>query len=90
MYGGKVEPSTNTAIKLNLNGVKKISKERVLIELFKILDLKNFTLLNENKDLKEIFNLIFPEFDNLQRLDRLSKIFNHSQLNRNLLLATLL
>ena len=90
MYGGKIEPSTNTAIKLNLNEIKKISKERVLIELFKILDLNNFTTLNESKDLKEIFNLIFPEFENLQRLIRLNKILNHSQLNRNLLLAALL
>ena len=90
MYGGKIEPSTNAAIKLNLNEIKKISKERVLIELFKILDLNNFTTLNESKDLKEIFNLIFPEFENLQRLIRLNKILNHSQLNRNLLLAALL
>jgi len=90
MYDAKVETSTNNAIKLNLNGIKKISKERVLVELYKILKLKNFMMLNESSNLKEIFNLIFPEFENLQRLDRLNKICNHSQLNRNLILATLL
>ena len=90
MYDTKVETSTNNAIKLNLNGIKKISKERVLVELYKILKLKNFMMLNESSNLKEIFNLIFPEFENLQRLDRLNKICNHSQLNRNLILATLL
>ena len=90
MYDTKVETSTNNAIKLNLNGIKKISKERVLVELYKILKLKNFMMLNESSNLKEIFNLIFPEFENLQRLDRLNKICNHSQLNINLILATLL
>ena len=73
MYDAKVEPSTSSAIKQNLNGVKKISKERILIELFKILELKNFTNINESNDLKEIFIQIFPEFENLNRLDRLKK-----------------
>tara|TARA_B100000963_G_scaffold206587_1_gene179912 strand:+ start:1472 stop:2734 length:1263 start_codon:yes stop_codon:yes gene_type:complete len=90
MYNGKIEPTTNNAIKQNLNGVKKISKERILIELYKILDLKNFIKLNENSFLKEIFSLIFPEFENLERLNRLIKIFNHSKINRDLLLAVLL
>ena len=90
MYDSKIEPTTNKAIKLNLDGVKKISKERILVELYKILDLKNFIMINDGKDLKEIFNLIFPEFGNFERLDRLKKICNHLQLNRILLLATLL
>tara|TARA_B100001057_G_scaffold425292_1_gene448628 strand:- start:355 stop:1617 length:1263 start_codon:yes stop_codon:yes gene_type:complete len=90
MYGHKVEQSTNNAIKLNLNGVKKISKERILVELYKILDLKNFMILNKNDELKKIFILIFPEFENLERLDRLNKIYDFSQVNRNLLLAALL
>ena len=90
MYNSKVEPTTNAAIKQNLNGIKKISKERVLIELFKILDLKNFINLNENSYLKEIFSLIFPEFDNLKRLERLTKICDHTQISKELLLAILL
>ena len=90
MYNNKIEPTTNDAIKQNLNGIKKISKERILIELYKILDLKNFTNLNESAYLKEIFTLVFPEFDNLKRLDRLKKICNHSQINKDLLLAVLL
>ena len=90
MYNGKIEPTTNNAIKQNLNGIKKISKERILIELYKILDLKNFINLNENSYLKEIFSLIFPEFENLERLNRLIKILKHSQINKELLLAVLL
>ena len=34
MYNSKVEPTSSQAIKLNLNGIKKISKERILVELF--------------------------------------------------------
>ena len=46
--------------------------------------------LNENENLKEIFNLIFPEFENLKRLSKLKKISNNLKINRSLLLATLL
>jgi tRNA nucleotidyltransferase/poly(A) polymerase len=90
MYNTKIEPTTNNVIKQNLNGIKNISKERILIELYKILDLKNFMYLNESPQLKEIFCLIFPEFSNLKRLERLTKIFNYSKINRSLLLAALL
>ena len=90
MYDTNVESTTNAAVKLNLNGIKKISKERILVELFKILDLKDFTKLNQSTDLKEIFILIFPEFQHLSRLDRVLEICDYSHLDRNLLLALLL
>ena len=90
MYDFELEPTTCKAIKLNLNGVKKLSKERILIELYKILDLKNFMNLNQSTDLKEIFTLIFPEFKNLRRLERLIKICEYSQVSKSLLLAILL
>jgi len=90
MYDSKVELSTINAIKQNLDGIKKISKERILIELYKILDLKNFINFNESTHLKEIFSLIFPEFENLKRLERLVKICDYTQVNKELLLAVLL
>ena len=34
--------------------------------------------------------MIFPEFENLRRLERLKKIFNYSKISKNLLLASLL
>jgi len=40
MYDIVVEPTTSDAIKQNLDGIQKISKERILIELLKILSLK--------------------------------------------------
>ena len=90
IYDSKVEAATNNAIKQNLNGIKKISKERILVELFKILNLKSFININENTYLREIFNLIFPEFANLKRLDRLKKILKSFKINLNVLLAILL
>ena len=90
MYNIKVETETSQIIKLNLNGIKHISKERILVELFKILNLKNFINLNESEYLREIFSLIFPELINLTRLDRLNRICSYSQINNNILLAVLL
>ncbi len=90
MYESQIEPTTYNAITLNLNGIKKISKERILVELYKILDLKNFIILNESADLKKLFSLIFPEFENLERLKRLIQICDYSHISRSLLLAVLL
>ena len=90
MYDSKIETTTNDAIKQNLIGIKKISKERILEELFKILNLKTFVNLNESSYLKEIFNLIFPELANLSRLNRLKKILDSAKIDLKLLLAILL
>ena len=90
MYDHKVETTTSNAIKQNLDGIKKISKERILIELLKILELKNFLRINHSNDLKEIFKMIFPEFLYLDRLDRLQKVYKRSELNRDILLGVLL
>ena len=89
-YMSSVEQTTVEAIKLNLDGIKKISKERILNELFKILSTKNFVNLNNNKELKNIFLLIFPEFKNLERLTRLETILNYSNFDKETLLAVLL
>ena len=90
MYETTVELITSDAIKQNLDGIKKISKERILIELLKILDLKNFYKINQSSNLKEIFSMIFPEFLYLNRLERLKKVYSDSELNRDILLAVLL
>ena len=89
-YESQVEQTTVEAIKLNLDGIIKISKERILSELFKILRIKNFVKLNKNKNLKDIFLLIFPELKNLERLSKLEAIMNKSNIEREILLAVLL
>tara|TARA_B100000886_G_scaffold15246_1_gene9787 strand:+ start:3877 stop:5139 length:1263 start_codon:yes stop_codon:yes gene_type:complete len=90
MYDIQVEKTTIEAIKHNLTGIKKISKERILDELLKILELKSFLKINESDHLKEIFLMIFPEFLYLNRLERLKKICKYSNINKDLLLAVLI
>jgi|TARA_B100001093_G_scaffold519160_1_gene606886 poly(A) polymerase len=89
-YNSNIEPSTVKAIKINLNGIQKISKERILTELYKILDLDNFFKIHENKYLSEIFELIFPEFANINRLKNFNIIKKYFDKLNFLILATLL
>ena len=90
MYDITVEPTTSDAIKQNLDGIKKISKERILIELLKILGLKTFLKINKGGSLREIFSMVFPEFLYLKRLERLEKVYQYSEVNLDILLAVLL
>ena len=64
------------SIKLNLNGIKNLSKERILSELYKIFKLKNISNILENKDIKDIFSIIFPEFKYLNRIEDLYFLIN--------------
>ena len=89
-YESETDHATLEAIKLNLNGIKNISKERILLELFKILKNKNFINLNNRKSLKEIFSLIFPELKYISRLEKLSKISVNYDIGNEILLAILL
>ena len=90
IYDTQMEESTASAIKQNLDGIKKISKERILNELIKIINQENFSKINENNFLKKIFCLIFPEFLYLNRLKRLEKLYDISKLSKETLLALLL
>ena len=89
-YNSNIEPSTVKAIKINLNGIQNISKEKILTELYKILDLDNFFKIHENKYLSEIFELIFPEFANINRLKNFGIIKKYFDKLNFLILATLL
>ena len=89
-YDSKTDPKTIEALKLNLDGIKKISKERILSELLKILDLNNFVNILKQNDLKQIFSLVFPELKFLNRMKRLEKIRDQLKINNRILLAILL
>jgi len=89
-YNSSVEHSTVQAIKLKLNGIKNLSKERILSELLKILRLKDFFNIIDNKELIEIFTLVFPEFKNIDRFKNFSLIRNHIENSELLLLSILL
>ena len=90
MYNIEVEKNTSDAIKQNLDGIRKIAKERILQELIKILNLKSFLQINQSNYLKEIFLMIFPELLYLKRLERLKKVYDYSEKNLDILLAVLL
>jgi len=64
------EPKIIEAVKLSLNGIKNLSKERILNELYKIFKLKNINIFLENKEVKNIFLIAFPEFKYLNRLEK--------------------
>ena len=88
-YGHKPEQSTINAIKLNLNGIIKISKERILSELIKIMKSENFLFLVKNLSLKEIFTLIFPEFVHFKRLENFLKFNTQLKLEPKLIISIL-
>ncbi len=89
-YNSSVELSTIQALKLKLNGIKNLSKERVLSELLKILKLENFYRIIDNKELLQIFKLVFPEFQNTNRLKNFQLVKNHIEGSEILLLSILL
>ena len=80
------------AINFNLNGVIKLSKERIYSELEKIISLKNFHNLFKNKFLSDTFKLIFPEFlylDRIKKFEKLSEI-QDATIDSELILASML
>tara|TARA_Y100000590_G_scaffold330210_1_gene375053 strand:+ start:1 stop:1284 length:1284 start_codon:yes stop_codon:yes gene_type:complete len=66
--------NTVKIIKQNLSGLKKVSKERQLQELKKIIYTENFNKINSDKDSKEIFLLIFPELKHINKINKLDNL----------------
>ena len=89
-YNSSNDRTTIDAIKLNLTGLKKISKERVFSELLKILNVKTFDNILKHPNKKEIFLKIFPELKNLNRLEKLKKIKNNIKMKNYDLISFLI
>ena len=87
-YDSDTDAQTIEALKLNLSGIKIISKERILVELFKILKLDNFDNILKHKNKKFIFSLIFPELININKIEKLQYL--KKPIDKNLILAILL
>ena len=60
-------------VKKNLDGVSKISSERLLDEFKKLFNSDGFLKLNEDEFSCEIISLIFPQFKNIHLLKNLHK-----------------
>ena len=80
------------AIKKNLNGIRKISKERILDEFSKILNLKNFYELFNNEFSCSVILTIFPQLKHYGRFRAIQNIPNKiiNRLNIPLILSILL
>ena len=85
----EIDKQTQKAIKINLNGITKLSKERVYSELEKTIILNNFYDLLQNEFLTKIFKLIFPEFIYLDRIKKLKKLKN-VKIDKDLIFAIML
>jgi len=68
--------NTIKSIKKNINGINKISNERIFSELEKILSIKNFTKIFTYNESKEIILNIFPQFKYIDRLNNINNLDN--------------
>ena len=68
------DQSTIKSIKKNINGMNKISNERIFSELEKILSIKRFYNLFSFIELKDIILNIFPQFKYSDRLKNIQNL----------------
>ncbi len=61
-------------LKLNLNGVSKLSKDRLLDELKKLINVENLEKLSKDKICLELISLIFPELKNINIFSKLNSL----------------
>ena len=68
------DQDTIQSIKQNINGLSRISNERIFDELKKILSLNNVYNLFDNNQSKEIILNIFPELKYYERLNKINSL----------------
>ena len=68
-------------LKINIDGISKLSKDRLLDELKKILKLETLEKLNKDKSSLDLFSIIFPELKNIYLFNRLNS-YKKSILNK--------
>ena len=68
------DQDTIQSINKNINGLNKISNERIFDELKKILSLKNVYSLFDNNQSKKIILNIFPELKYYERLNKINSL----------------
>tara|TARA_B100000945_G_scaffold315919_1_gene315899 strand:+ start:31 stop:1305 length:1275 start_codon:yes stop_codon:yes gene_type:complete len=70
-------------IKQNISGVSKLSKERLIDELKKIVSSNGFINICDDEFCKEILILIFPQLKNINMLKKLKKNFKDDILKKD-------
>ena len=76
------DPEVVKKLKMNIQGISKLSKERLLDELKKIAKIETLQKLSKNKISLEIILLIFPELKNIKIFSKLNES-NKNFLKRN-------
>ena len=66
------KPEIIKAIKININGVSRLSSERLLDEFKKLTKSDGFIKLFKDKDSLELIEIIFPQLINLERFKKLN------------------
>ena len=70
-------------IKQNISGVIKLSKERLIDELKKLVTSNGFIDIGEDKFCKEILLLIFPQLKNLDIIKKVKKNFKNDIIKKD-------
>jgi len=70
-------------IKQNINGIVKLSKERLIDELKKLVISNGFIGINDDKFCKEIISLIFPQVKNIDIFKKLKKNYKNEILKKD-------
>ena len=76
------DPEVVKKLKMNIQGISKLSKERLLDELKKIAKIETLQKLSKDKISLEIILLIFPELKNIKIFSKLNES-NKNFLKRN-------
>ena len=74
----KHKPKIIGILKKNIDGISKLSPERLLDEFKKLIKSDNFLKLFKDKESLELIEIIFPQ---LKRLDRFKKLNSYAQNN---------
>ena len=77
----KHRPEIIKIIKRNIDGISKLSSERLLDEFKKITNSKNFLKLFEDDLSLELLYLIFPQFKNLENFKKLNSYAKNNIFN---------
>ena len=82
----KHKPEIIKIIKRNIDGISKLSSERLLDEFKKLTNSKNFLKLFEDNLSLELIEIIFPQFKNLEKFKKLNSYAKNNLLNIDFIL----
>ena len=82
----KHRPEVIKIIKRNIDGISKLSNERLLDEFKKLTNSKNFLKLFEDNLSLELIEIIFPQLKNLEKFKKLNSYAKNNLLNIDFIL----